>query len=92
MDAKDRHFLGYRIDGTEQEDSVVSIYVGYNGWQDPVDVTLPSPMNGHAWFRVADTGSWMENDGNCREPGQEDPLTASNYKMDRRSLILLIEK
>ena len=92
MDDKDRHFLGYRIDGTESGDSASSIYVGYNGWQDSVEITLPSAMTGRTWFRVADTAAWMENDGNCREAGQEDPLTAAHYKMDRRSVLLLIEK
>jgi glycogen operon protein len=92
MDAQDRHFLAYRIDGTELGDSAPSIFVGYNGWQDPVDITLPAATGGHAWFRVADTGAWMENSDNCREPGREDPLTAADYKLDRRSVLLLIEK
>ncbi len=92
LDAKDRHYLGYRIDGTEFGDLAPSIFVGYNGWQDPVNITLPSPMTGHAWFRVSDTAAWMENDGNFRDAGQEDPLTSRNYKMDRRSILLLIEK
>lgn len=92
LDDKDRHFLAYRIDGTEFGDSAASIFVGYNGWQDTVAITLPSAMAGHGWFRVSDTGAWMENDGNSREAGQEDRLTVPNYQMDRRAVLLLIEK
>jgi isoamylase len=92
MGAQGRHFLGYRIDGTEFGDSAPSIYVGYNGWQAPVQITLPHAMPGHNWFRVADTAAWMENDANSRDPGQEDPLTAATYQMDRRSVLLLIQK
>jgi isoamylase len=92
LDAKDRHFLGYRIDGTEFGDPASSIYVGYNGWQDPVNITLPPPSAGHAWFRSGDTAAWMEAEGNFREPGQEDRLTDRTYQMDRRSVLVLIEK
>ncbi len=90
--ARDRRFLSYRIDGTEFGDPVRSIYVGYNGWQDAVDVTLPEPGQGLAWHRVSDTADWMESDGNFREPGREDRLTSRHYRMGRRSLLLLIEK
>ena len=89
---QDRHFLAYRIDGTEFGDPALSIYVGYNGWQDPVNITLPSPSAGHAWFRAGDTAAWMENDGNFRDAGREDRLTDRNYTMDRRSVLVLIEK
>jgi isoamylase len=92
MGDKNRHFVGYRIDATEFGESTPSIYVGYNGWKDPVQITLPGATTGHAWFRVADTGAWMEPDGNCRDAGREDPLNASTYKMDGRSVLLLIEK
>jgi isoamylase len=92
FDAKDRHFLGYRIDGTEFGDPARSIYIGYNGWQDPVTITLPSPSPGHAWFRAGDTAAWMENDGNFREAGKEDKLADRTYGMDHRSVLVLIEK
>jgi hypothetical protein len=34
----------------------------------------------------------MENGGNFREAGKEDKLADRDYKMDRRSVLLLIEK
>ena len=42
MDNPDNHFLAYRIDGAEFNDSVQSVYVAYNGWSDKVAATLPS--------------------------------------------------
>ena len=92
LDAQDRHFLGYRIDGTEFGDPALSIYVGYNGWQDRVNISLPSLSAGHAWFRAGDTAAWMENQGNFRDEGREDRLTDRSYTMDRRSVLVLIEK
>jgi glycogen operon protein len=90
--AKDRHFLAYRIDGTELSDPAVSIYVAYNGWRDPVDITLPVPLQGFSWHRAGDTAAWMENEGNFREAGGEDTLTELKYRMDRRSVLVLIER
>jgi glycogen operon protein len=90
--APDRHFLAFRIDGSEYGDPARSIYVGYNGWQDPIDITLPAPSSGLDWYRVSDTGAWMESAGNFRDPGSEDKLTAPRYRMDRRSILLLVEK
>jgi isoamylase len=90
--ASDRHFLAYRIDGSECGDSAPSIYVGYNGWQSPITITLPAPGTGSAWYRAADTAAWMESEANFNEPGHEDKLTAATYEMKGRSLLILIEK
>ena len=88
----DNHFLAYRIDGTEFGDSVQSIYVAYNGWRDSIRATLPANQNGKQWFRVCDTAGWMENEDNFRNPGQEDRLTARDYTLAGRSILILIEK
>jgi hypothetical protein len=56
------HFLAYRIDSTESGgESLVSIYVAYNGWSDWVTANLPANLPGKHWFRVADTADWMES-------------------------------
>jgi glycogen operon protein len=87
-----RHFLAYRIDGTEFHDPSPSIYVGYNGWWQPITITLPSPLPGHAWFRAGDTADWMEDQANFKESGQEDPLVSRDYQMEGRSVLVLIER
>jgi glycogen operon protein len=90
--AKDRHFLAFRIDGTECGDPAASIYVGYNGWREPIPISLPTPLTGHSWYRASDTAAWMENQGNAQDAGQEDRLDSRSYQMDRRSVLLLIER
>ena len=92
LDNPDNHFLAYRIDGTEFGDSVQSIYVAYNGWKDSVSATLPANLNGKRWFRVCDTADWMEGQDNFKSPGEEDPLTARDYTLAGRSVLILIEK
>lgn len=88
----DNHFLAYRIDGTEFSDNVQSIYVAYNSWKDSVNATLPANLNGKHWFRVCDTADWMESQDNFKSPGQEDALTARDYTLAGRSILILIEK
>ena len=92
LDNPNNHFLGYRIDGTEFSDDAASIYVGYNGWSGDVNINLPANSSGKKWFRVGDTASWMEKDGNTRDPGHEDPLPDLKYDVKGRSIVILIER
>jgi isoamylase len=85
------HFLAYRVDGTEFGDRAASIYVAYNGWTDPINVTIPSALTGNAWYVVADTSSSAEAWGNIHVAGQETRLGGGPYIVNGRSLILLIE-
>jgi glycogen operon protein len=93
LDAKDRHFLAYRIDGTESKvkDPAHSIYVAYNSWSQPVTITLPPATEGKAWFRAGDTAAWMEPDSNFRDAGKEDRLDGRTYEMKGRSILVLLE-
>jgi isoamylase len=87
------HFLAYRIDCTESAgDSLVSIYVAYNGWSDWVTASLPTNLPGKHWYRVADTADWMESRDNFNAPGKEELLTSNSYALAGRSVLLLIEK
>lgn len=92
MNDASKHFLAWRLDGSELGDSVHSIYVAYNGWQGRVTATLPAPAPGKRWYRVADTAAWMEPQGNAKEPGQEEPLDVATYDLHPRSVLLLIER
>jgi isoamylase len=87
------HFLAYRIDSTESAgESLVSIYVAYNGWSDWVTANLPANLPGKHWFRVADTADWMESQDNFNAPEREELLTSNSYALAGRSVLLLIEK
>jgi len=89
-----RHFIAYRIDATEskEKDPSHSVYVAYNGWSQPITVTLPAPSPGLAWHRAGDTAAWMESESNFKEFGQEDRLKERTYKMTGRSVLVLIER
>jgi isoamylase len=82
-------FFAYRIDGTEGGDTAKSIYVGYNGGAAAITVKLPAASG---WYRVADTGAWMESVGNSVDPGDEKHLGGGTYDLAARSLVLLIEE
>lgn len=89
------HFLGYVIDRDERGDSARSIYIAYNGWQGGLDVALPPVAPGHAWYRAADTSSWMEGQDNFKDPGAMEALEAhdaATYGMSARSVLVLVEQ
>lgn len=92
MQDGEKHFLAYRIDGTEFDDSAVSIYVGYNGWSGVVTATIPPPLNGRKWYWAGDTSAPMEGTGNFKSPGEEKPLPGSRYGLAPRSVLVLVEK
>lgn len=73
-------------------DSVSSIYIAYNGWSGDVSTILPANLPSKRWYRVADTDAWMEGEDNFEDPGEEDLLDSSTYKLNPRSALLLIEK
>lgn len=85
------HFLAYRIDGTEFGDSVVSVYVAYNGWYQPIPVTIPATLAGDSWYVVADTSSDAQSWGNIHPAGQEVVLSGNQYQVQGRSVVVLIE-
>jgi isoamylase len=87
-----KHFLAFRIDGTEFGDSVASIYVAYNGWTDPINVVVPPPLSGNSWYVVADTSSAAEPWGNIYMPGQEVALGNNQCLVNGRCLVLLLER
>ncbi len=92
LDNPNNHFLAFRIDGSEFGDSAASIYVAYNGWSGEVTAMLPPNLPGKQWFRCADTDRWMEGQANFKPSGEEDLLTSEIYKVNPRSILLLIEK
>ena len=92
LDAADRHFLAWRIDGGELGDSAASIYVAYNGWSGQVTASLPPPRPGRSWYRVADTAAWMEGMSNIEDTADQDRMDGASYQLAGRSLLLLVER
>lgn len=86
-------FLAYRLDASEfaGRSPVRSIFIAMNADFHKVNVKLPPPAPGHAWFRVADTAAWFEAEGNFHPPGQETRL-GYDYEMHSRCELLLVEK
>ncbi len=92
MDDPTNHFLAFQLDGDEVGDSAASIFVAYNGWDGGLDVTIPPPANGRAWYLVADTHPWLEDEGNWYAPGAEVRYDDGQYLLGARSVLVLIEK
>lgn len=92
MSNADKHFLAYRLDGSEGDDSVTSVYVAYNGWSGSVTAKLPANLNGKRWYRIADTAAWMESKDNFNDPSHEELMEGATYGLAGRSVLVLIEK
>lgn len=90
----DNHALSWRLDGAEFDDPAEAIYVGYNGWSDAVDFTLPDPGDGLQWHRVVDTAAWAEGDDQVALPGEEEQVggDGDQYELHQRSLVVLIAR
>jgi isoamylase len=54
-------------------------------------VTLPSAPAGLAWYRVANTATFLESEDNIVVPGMETAVQAT-YLLDARALVLLLAK
>lgn len=90
LDDPDNSFIGFRLDGEEAQDTVRSIYVGYNGWDQGLNVTLPPLAPGHGWYLVSDTHAWLEGDDNFIDGGTL--LADEPYLLGARAMLLLVEK
>ena len=87
------HFLAWRLDGgAAAGEPARSIYVAYNGATTTVAATLPAPSAGAAWYRVADTGAWLEPDGNSAAAGAEYKMGGTRYDIAARSPVIWIER
>lgn len=87
-----KHFLAFRLDGSVAADTVASIYVGYNGWYQPIDVHLPTTLPGNRWFLVADTSSLAVPQQNIFPAGQEMAVADTTYVIQGRSVLIFLER
>jgi isoamylase len=91
LDDASKPVLGWQLAGTTLGDPSAAIYVVYNRGTTPLQITLPSPP-ALAWYRVADTGAWMEDQANFAAPGAEHRMQQSKYDLAARSLAIFVAK
>jgi isoamylase len=95
FDNPNNHAIAWRIDGTELGDTAKAIYIAYNGWQGPVNFTLPwTGQQATSWYRVTDTCEWAEGGNQVRQPGSEDFIGGEGtvYGLCERGVLLLVAK
>jgi glycogen operon protein len=92
MDDPSNQFLAWRLDGVGLGDPARTLYIAYNGGSPIVQMTLPEPADGFAWYRVADTAAWMEAFDNIDPPGDEYRMNQRIYDVAGRSVVVFIER
>lgn len=85
------NFLGFRIDGSEFNDSASSIYTVLNKGDNDIEMVLPKNLPGKNWYLVADTSEFSEIKGNFAKEGDEIPID-TEYVSLPRSIMVFIEK
>ena len=91
LDDPANHYVGFRLDADEVDPSdVASIFVGYNGWNQGLDVLIPEPAPGNAWYLVADSHPWMADWLPVGDEALLDP--DDSYLLGGRSVVVLIER
>jgi isoamylase len=88
LDDATRPVLAWRLDGAALGDASPAIYVAYNRGAAPIQISLPPGT----WYRVADTGAWMEPQENSAAPGAEYRMNQAKYDLVGRSLALFIAR
>ena len=92
MDDASTPVLAWQLDGAALADTARSIYVAYNRGTAQLAIQLPAPPDGLAWYRVADTGAWMEPQANISAPGDEYRMNQRRYDLAARSLALFVAR
>jgi glycogen operon protein len=92
LDDASKPVLAWRLDGTSLGDTAPAIYILYNRGTQGIAATLPPAPAGTAWYRVADTGAWMEPQANITEPGGEHRMNQARYDIGPRALALFLAK
>jgi len=87
LDAPDRHFLAYELDGGDLGDATAALLIAYNGWTGTVNATLPPPPAGHRWHLRADTSAAAAAFGHWHTL-RSAPAVAGAYAVAGRALAL----
>ncbi|MBS1118230.1 MAG: isoamylase [Deltaproteobacteria bacterium] len=92
LDDAAKPVLAWRLDGAALGDPSPALYVAYNRGAQGIAVVLPAPPAGTSWYRVADTGAWMEPQANIAPPGTEARMGTARYDLEGRSLALFVAR
>ena len=93
LEAADRHFLAWTLDGGALGDPFAGFYVAYNGWSGVVNAHVPPPPDGHTWHLVADTGVAAEAWDNWLAPEAVTaaaPVGDTPYPVEPRGLAVFV--
>ncbi len=90
MDDASKPVLAWRLDGGSLDDQ--TLYIAYNRSPQQVQISLPAPPAGLAWYRVGDTSAWMEAQNNFHAPGSEYRMNQSLYDLGARGLVIFVAK
>ncbi len=86
-----RHYLSYRIDGSEFGDVSPSVLVLYNGGAGDIAVHLPGNLPGQRWYVIGDTSSLLSAANNFLTAGAGRLVFNLTYLIKGRSVVVLIE-
>jgi len=92
LDDPQQQFLAWRLDGAALGDPDRAVVVAYTGGTTAVAFTLPPHGTDTHWYRVADTGAWLEPEANIAAPGAEYRMNGSRYDLASRSLVIFVER
>jgi isoamylase len=81
------HFLAWRIDGSEANDSARSILIAWNAWTSTLTMSLPPAAAGFSWWMVGDSAT-----GGFSLPGEEAPFAGAALDVPARTITVLIER
>ncbi len=66
------------------------LYVMLNAYWEPLTFELPTVPSGQQWHRVVDTA--LPSPDDMAEPGSEPPVAESTYRVEARSVVILLAR
>ncbi|HJK92561.1 MAG TPA: alpha-amylase family glycosyl hydrolase, partial [Polyangiaceae bacterium LLY-WYZ-15_(1-7)] len=92
LDAGDRHFVAWQLDGDELGDEAASLFFAYNGWDGTIRAAVPAAPEGTRWRRVMDTSAAGEGFGWVREGGAAGEVVEGPVDVAGRSVVGLVAR
>jgi isoamylase len=92
LDAGDRHFLSWVIEGDELGDEDAAIWIAYQGWSRTIGAHPPPAPEGTRWHLFADTSEAGASFGYAHPPGGEPEVARWPYPIESRSLAVFVAR